>query len=171
MDPVGYTRRAYNLNQQSRGEYIVPGPDYLWSIDGYDKLKPWGIEIYAGIDAYSRYVCWVYIGITNKTTTSLLVQYLITVQAHGRHPQILRSDCGTETPLCAEAHYGISCTTQPNIPFLDTYFYGTSTRNVRIESWWGQLRKSSLYRWRVSIIFNYFYIFNLYLDAYIYIIY
>ena len=125
---------------------VVAGPMRVLSTDKYDKLKPWGIEIYTGIDAYSRYIIWVYIGITNKTTTSLLVQYLITIQAHSQHPQILRSDCGTETPLCAEAHYGVSCTTQPNIAFSDIYFFGTSIRNIRIESWWGQLEKSCLYR-------------------------
>jgi hypothetical protein len=152
LDPAGYIRRAHNLNVRPRGEYIVPGPDYLWSIDGHDKLKPWGIEIFAGEDAYARKVIWVYIGISNKSTTSVLVQYLVAIQSYGRHPQYLRSDCGTETPILAEIHYGLSRTTQPNIAFIDTYFFGTSTRNIRIESWWSQLEKSCLYRWRVSII-------------------
>jgi hypothetical protein len=38
--------------QRHRKEYIVPGPDYIWSLDGHDKLSDWGIEIYAAIDAY-----------------------------------------------------------------------------------------------------------------------
>ena len=53
LDPASYIRRAHNLNVQPRGEYIVPRPDYLWSIDGHDKLKPWGIEIFAREDAYT----------------------------------------------------------------------------------------------------------------------
>lgn len=42
--------------QRRRGSYTVPGPDYLWSIDGYMKLQPFGIEIYAVIDATIRYL-------------------------------------------------------------------------------------------------------------------
>ena len=38
----------------SRGEYIYKGLDDVWSFDGYDKLKRWGINIYNVIDAYSR---------------------------------------------------------------------------------------------------------------------
>jgi hypothetical protein len=79
LDPAGYIRRAHNLHRPPRGEYIVPGPDYLWSIDGHDKLKPWGIEIYGGTDAFARYIVWSFVGISNKTTTSLLVQYLTAI--------------------------------------------------------------------------------------------
>ena len=135
MDLVGVEQRAYRLNQKPRGEYIVPGPNYLWSLDGHDKLKAWGIEIYSAIDAYSRYITWIYIGISNKTTTSILVQYLTTVSLYSQHLQILQSDCGVETLLCAEAYYSISCSTQPYIAFLDIYFFGTSIGNVQIESW------------------------------------
>lgn len=29
LDPAGVERRAYRLNKPPKGEYIVPGPDYL----------------------------------------------------------------------------------------------------------------------------------------------
>jgi hypothetical protein len=48
----GVERRAKDL-QRVRGEYIVLGLDFIWSIDGHDKLAAWGIQIYASIDAYS----------------------------------------------------------------------------------------------------------------------
>jgi hypothetical protein len=56
LDPVGVKRRAYNFNHWPRSEYIVPGPNYIWSLDGHDKLKAWGIEIYGAVDAYSWYI-------------------------------------------------------------------------------------------------------------------
>jgi hypothetical protein len=31
------------------------------------KLQPFGIEIYVAIDSYSRYIIWVYIGISART--------------------------------------------------------------------------------------------------------
>jgi hypothetical protein len=33
---------------------VIPGPNYLWSIDGHNKFRNYRIEIYATIDAYSR---------------------------------------------------------------------------------------------------------------------
>jgi hypothetical protein len=51
----------------------VPGPDYIWLIDGHDKLSLFGIDIYVCIDAYSRAIIWVYIGISNRTS-HLVVQ-------------------------------------------------------------------------------------------------
>jgi hypothetical protein len=47
------TRHTNDLNRK-RGEYIVPGPNFIWSIDGHDKLAEWGFQIYGGIDAYAR---------------------------------------------------------------------------------------------------------------------
>ena len=116
-------------------EYIVPGLDFIWSIDGHDKLSAWGIEIYAGIDGYSRNIIWIYVGISNRTTISVASQYLLTVHELGYHPRIIRSDRGKETDLLSEIHYLFSRTTAPEIPFEETYFYGTSTHNQRIESW------------------------------------
>jgi hypothetical protein len=48
--------------QRKKGKYIVPGPDFVWCIDGYMKLELFGIEIYAAIDGYSRYIIWTYVG-------------------------------------------------------------------------------------------------------------
>ena len=50
----------------------MPGPNWLWSVDGYLKLEPYGIEIYAAIDAYSRYIIWIYCGITARTGVSVV---------------------------------------------------------------------------------------------------
>lgn len=103
LDPAGLERRTKKLNRH-RGEYIVPGPDHLWSVDGYLKLERYGIEIYAGIDAYSRYVVWCYVGITARTQESVLQQYIASIQQNNTFPRFIRSDRGTETPLMAAAH-------------------------------------------------------------------
>ncbi|CCT65153.1 uncharacterized protein FFB20_14735 [Fusarium fujikuroi] len=56
--PTNVTDR-WNTMQHRRTGWTAPGPDFIWSIDAYDKLKAWGIEIYASIDAYSRYITWL----------------------------------------------------------------------------------------------------------------
>ena len=136
--------------QRHRGEYIVPGPNYLWSLDGYCKFDRFGFEIYAAIDAYSRYIVWVYVGVSARTSISVLRQYLDTVQDLQTMPQILRTDRGVETPLCANAHYALrQQSSYDHLQFPDCYFYGTSTANQRIEAWWGQLSKGAVFCWRV----------------------
>lgn len=45
--------------QQHRGAYITPGPNFFSSIDGYLKLAPYGIEIYAALNAYFWYIIWI----------------------------------------------------------------------------------------------------------------
>jgi hypothetical protein len=74
LNPEGVERRRRDV-QRRRGEYIVPGPNFIWSVDGHNKLKEYGIEIYAGIDAYSRYVTWIYVGVSSGTSISVVQQY------------------------------------------------------------------------------------------------
>ena len=69
--PDAVKRRRADL-QRKRGEYIVPRPNWLWLVDSYLKLEPYGIEIYAAIDAYSRYIIWIYCGITARTGVSVV---------------------------------------------------------------------------------------------------
>jgi hypothetical protein len=136
--------------QRQREAYVVPGPNFLWSIDGYMKLQPYGIEIYASIDAYSRYIIWIYVGITARTEVSVLKQFLDVLEVSGVQSQVVRSDRGAETVLLAEAHHAFRRSYDPDIPLKDCYFYGSSVFNQRIETWWGQMSKGQLFKWRVS---------------------
>ena len=105
------------------------------------KLAPYGIEIYAAIDAYSRYIIWVYVGITSRTAVSVLRQFLDVLQFTPKTPRFMRSDRGTEIILLAEAHHKLQWSRNPEISISDYYLYGTSTANQRIEAWWLQLTK------------------------------
>ena len=106
----------------------MPGPDFLWSVDSYCKLVNYGFEIYAAIDTYSHYIVWLYVGISACTSVSVLRQYLDTVYYIQKFPQYLQSDCGQETPLCANAHYALQSSSSYNtepVQFQDCYFYST----------------------------------------------
>jgi hypothetical protein len=37
-----------------RRKYHNKGPNYVWHMDGYDKIKPFGFGIHGWIDGYSR---------------------------------------------------------------------------------------------------------------------
>jgi len=57
---AGLSQGRFGEKTIPRGVYWVPGPNYIWSADGHMKLGLFGIVIYAGFDAYSRYITWIY---------------------------------------------------------------------------------------------------------------
>ena len=156
------TQQKYN----HRGEFITPGPNYLWSIDGYMKLQHFGFEIYAAIDAYSRFVIWGYVGTSARTNISVARMYYDTVSDLNFIPQILRSDRGSETIMIADMHYQLSDISRgsPEQPlgFSEAFLFGTSVANQRIEAWWNQLSKSSMRIWKVgsTCTLQWLYIYN-----------
>ena len=57
LDPAGVSlRKQHKLVRRS---YYNKGPNYLWHIDGNDKLKPFGLCIHGAIDGFSRKVLWL----------------------------------------------------------------------------------------------------------------
>ena len=107
LDPEGVERRRKRLDR-TRGEYITPGPNYLWSVDAHCKLEHWGIQIYAGIDAFSRYIIWLHCSISSRTGASVFKQYVHAVEATGVQPEIMRSDHGGETHIVADNHFQLA---------------------------------------------------------------
>lgn len=152
IDPWGVALRTADLQRQ-RGQFWVPGPNFIWSIDGHLKLQQYGIEIYAAIDAYSRYVPWIYVGVSATTSISVAKMYITAMDMLEIQPQFLRADRGSETTLIMNAHWQLHQEREPGINAQDVLMYGTSTANVRIESWWGQLTKGQTNKWRVCYYF------------------
>jgi len=53
IDPEGVSmRKAHRLK---RRKYRAKGPNYVWHVDGYDKLKPYGFCIHGSIDTAEGY--------------------------------------------------------------------------------------------------------------------
>src|SRR4051812_25370585 len=87
--------------------YVTSGPNFLWCLDGHDKLTQYWIQIYAAVDAYSRKIIWSYCGNANRAQLSVLRQYLTAVKSQGFCPNFLRTDKGTETIMLADAHFSL----------------------------------------------------------------
>ena len=98
-------------------------------------------------------------------------QYLYHLKQLGYMPEILRTDRGSETPMLADAHYGLRAQNDylrdrersSAIPYRNhgadgdeeiglehCYYFGKSTRNLAVETWWGQLIRSKIKPWLVS---------------------
>lgn len=74
--------------------FVKQGPDFVWHLDGYDKLKSYGFAIHGCIDGlalypmheneynvyrYSRKVIWLKVMTTNNDPNVCLLPYLLSV--------------------------------------------------------------------------------------------
>jgi hypothetical protein len=137
LDVAGTESRRKGADRRHKGgEFITPGPDWLWCCDGHDKFRNYGIEIYAGVDAYSRRIQWCYVGNSNRRAVGILRQIATTIKEYGRCPSFFRSDRGKEV-LLADAHFsfyvlhkkeeGLLPEAEDTLRIRDCYMFGTST--------------------------------------------
>jgi hypothetical protein len=143
LDPDGIaTCKRHRLRRRL---YFNPGPNFLWHIDGYDKLKPYGICISGAIDGFSRYVVWMHAHSTNNDPSLIASYFMTEIKARKACPSRIRADRGTENGhveqmmvFLREDHdaYAQKC-----------FLYGSSNHNQRIESWWAFLRKHHAQFW------------------------
>ncbi|CAG2242609.1 unnamed protein product [Mytilus edulis] len=68
-------------------------------IDGYDKIKPYGIAIHGAIDGYSRRILWLKAGCSNNNPRYIAKFYIDFVKELRRVPRAIRADAGTENVL------------------------------------------------------------------------
>ncbi|KNF03162.1 hypothetical protein PSTG_03749 [Puccinia striiformis f. sp. tritici PST-78] len=77
--------------------YRTLGPNHIWSCDGHDKLKPFGLTVYGFIDAWSRKILGMYVHVTNNNPRHIAVCFLHIVSKAGGIPFKVTSDHGTKT--------------------------------------------------------------------------
>jgi hypothetical protein len=144
VDPEGIElRRRRRLR---RRVYRNSGPNYLWHIDGYDKLKPYGICVNGAIDGFSRYIVWLEAHTTNSDPKIVAGYFMEAVKNRHGCPARLRTDQGTENGhiqqmqlfmrRLGQDQYANSC-----------FLVGSSNHNQRIEQWWGFMRKDNVQYW------------------------
>ena len=79
-----------------RRDYVSPGPNFAWHVDGYDKLKPFGFAIHGAIDGFSRRILWLEVGPSNNNPQVIALYFVRTVLQLEKAPCVLRCDRGTE---------------------------------------------------------------------------
>jgi len=124
LDPIGVEARTRGQIRK-RGQFMVKGPNRVWSIDRHDKLLRFGFQIYAAIHAYSRYIIWCYIGHSNRTAISVNKQYLVTVGSTKLIPKLIQSDKGGETTLLCNSHLALRRAANSQLPLSKAYSYRT----------------------------------------------
>ncbi|XP_028409540.1 uncharacterized protein LOC114532161 [Dendronephthya gigantea] len=145
VDPEGVdTPLRHRLK---RRQYKVKGPNYIWHIDGYDKLKPFGFCIHGALDGYSRRVLWLEVGPSNNDPRIVGQYYLNYIRQIGGAPRIVRSDYGTENVHIAAMQRFFRSSANDSFSGDKSFMYGKSTSNQRIEAWWSQLRRAGANWW------------------------
>jgi len=94
IDPDGVAQRL--RRRLRRRQYKARGPNFLWHIDGYDKLKPFGFCVHGCIDGFSRRIMWLEVASTNNDPRFVAKYFLDTIRQIKGAPSIVRADYGTE---------------------------------------------------------------------------
>lgn len=117
-----------------RRAYSVPGPNYLWHIDGNHKIIRYNLVIHGGIDGFSRLITYLKCS-NNNTASTVLEAFEEATRIYGI-PSRVRSDKGGE-----------------NVDVWDymtymrgdgraSYITGSSVHNTRIERLWRDVYSS-----------------------------
>lgn len=137
-DPEAVDARQYGL--LVRHKFHALGPNHVWASDGHDKLKPFGIAIYGFIDCWSRKLLGLYAHVTNSDPRHVGLWFLEVAEKAGGIPQKVTTDCGTETIDLATLQTSLGLIySNRHTPIENLHRYVTSTRNIKIESFWREM--------------------------------
>lgn len=137
-------RKARRLKRRT---YCNPGPNYCWHVDGYDKLKPFGFAIHGAIDGFSRKVLWLTVGVTNNNPQVTALNFARTVHELQILPCLVRCDRGTENIHIEKLQKFWRRNSNDELAGMNSFIYGKSTANQRIEAWWSVLRRQCTNFW------------------------
>ncbi|CAC5365819.1 unnamed protein product [Mytilus coruscus] len=141
IDSVGVeSRRRHRLHRRS---YFNSGPNYLIHIDGYDKLKSYGIAIHGDIDGYSRRILWLKAGPSNNNPTYIANFYLNFVKESRRIPRVVRADAGTKNVIVRDLQLALRFDHGDAMSELRSFSTGRSTE-INVLKGYGEIfRKAS----------------------------
>lgn len=145
LDREGVLARSHRIIR--RRLYNNPGPNFAIHMDGWDKLKPYGVSIHAAVDGYSRRILWLKACDSNKNPHYVAYFYLNYIREINGVPVLVYSDRGTENSLTRDLQYTLRWNHNDQNQGLSSYRYGSSTRNTRIERFWRELRRMCGQTW------------------------
>lgn len=117
-----------NTQQIYRRVYSVPGPNFLWHIDGHHKLIKWRLVTHGGIDGFSRLI--TYLQCSNNNESETVTECFIKATYQFGTPSRVRSDHGTENVGVWRFMEEVRGRDR------NSYIAGRSVHNCRIERLW-----------------------------------
>lgn len=129
-----------------RRTYISLGPNFIWHLDSYDKLKPYGVCINGAIDGFSRNMVWLEAYSTNSDPKVIANYFMEVVNLLQGCPMRIRGDRGTENGHVEQMLMFLR-SDHTDAYVNRCFIYGSSNHNQRIERWWGYLRTHHIHYW------------------------
>ncbi len=111
-----------------RRTYSVPGPNYLWHVDGHHKLVRWKLVTHGGIDGFSRLI--TYLRCSNNNRAETVTECFLKATHEYGIPSRIRSDHGGENTGIWRFMEEVRGTNR------HSYIAGRSVHNTRIERLW-----------------------------------
>ena len=149
LDPTAVAiRRARRLHRRA---YFARGPNYIWHIDSYDKLKYFGFCINGCIDGFSRRMIWLCAYFTSSDPKLIGGYFIDAVKEIDCCPKLVRTDDGTENVIVLKLQRFLRRHGTDAFAADKSALTGASTHNQRIECWWGMLRKQCIEFWLVLL--------------------
>ena len=145
LDPEGVLERS--RHRLVRRTYVTRGPNYLWHMDGYDKLKPYGFCIHGAIDGFSRKILWLKVGSSNNDPRVVASYFINCIRVLNLVPRCIRADRGSENVMVCGMQRYLRRNDVDSVAGNKSFMYGTSTSNQRIEAWWSIFKKSRTAWW------------------------
>lgn len=140
---IDRTRRRLNRRCYNSG-----GPNFCIHVDGYDKLKPYGIAIHGCVDGFSRKILWLTASQTNNNPRSVAYHFVKHLKKYKRVPRMVRTDPGTENVLIHRIQMGLRFPHVDNMSGINSVTIGRSTANQRIEMMWSFLMPRFTLFWK-----------------------
>ena len=128
-----------------RRQYFANGPDFIWHIDSYDKLKHYGLCINGCIGGFSCQIIWLNVYKTSSNPRTIAGYYMEAIRSRNGCPARMRGDQGTEN--------GHVAAMQVFLTEKESFFFGKSTANQRIEMFWSFLRRQCSQFW-INVLSN-----------------
>lgn len=97
------------------------------------------------MDGFSRKILWLKLSSTNQKPQVIAKYFLECIESVGGCPSVVRGDHGTENAAVAKMQ--IAFRINDGVGAEKSFLYGASTSNTRIESLWGQWRRSKCHWW------------------------
>ena len=145
LDPIGVNTRWRETLMHRL--YYSRGPNWVWHLDGYDKLKPYGFEIHGCIDEYSTRILWLSVIKSNKgpkEVCNLYFNYLLITKGV---QQKNVADRGTENVNIAGSQRFLRRNHSDDSSGYRNFQFRKSIKNQRIDSFSSQLRRSCTGWW------------------------
>ncbi|XP_045208788.2 uncharacterized protein LOC123560686 [Mercenaria mercenaria] len=146
LDPEGVeARRRHRL---IRRKYRNKGPNSLAHMDGYDKIKRYGLAIHGATDGNSRRVLWLKVNRTNNDP-KVVASYFLEVVTEAKGAQrCIRMDAGSENGVVANMQKSFRWFHGDEMAGAKSVLIGSSPSNQRIECWWRRLHAMCIAAWQ-----------------------